>query len=56
MFIEQQIRILEGLGSKRGFFKKIFKQKIKQNSSNNFWLVVYICNNWIIYINKHPPP
>ncbi len=30
MFIEQQIRILEGLGSKRGFFKKIFKQKIKQ--------------------------
>ncbi len=30
MFIEQQIIILEGLGSKRGFFKKIFKQKIKQ--------------------------
>ncbi len=30
MFIEQQIRILEGLGSKRDFFKKIFKQKIKQ--------------------------
>ncbi len=41
MFIEQQIRILEGLGSKRGFFKKFFKQKIKQKIVCAYWL----CNN-----------
>ncbi len=42
-------------GAKEASLKKSSNKKSNKNSSNNFWLVVYIRNNWIIYINKHPP-